>query len=112
MTKVAAAQSDHAADDGSSHADVASNNSHRAGDGSDHADVADNTTHVAQAVTGSTLPHGIPKCKFNATAAPGVTNDESEGYWEGSRWLKINATVGEWVCVDNTNGAAAWLQLG
>lgn len=47
------------------------------------------------------------KNNFNATTNPGVTNDASEGYSEGSKW--VNRTADEsFVCLDATEGAALW----
>ena len=47
--------------------------------------------------------------KFDATAAPGVTNDNSEGYSIGSYWID---TVGDkgYVCTDVSTGAANWIE--
>ena len=44
---------------------------------------------------------------FAASAAPGVTDDETAGYSVGSRWF-VSADAGEWVCTDATAGAAVW----
>jgi len=44
---------------------------------------------------------------FEATADPAVTNDESEGYGVGSRWINITDDE-EWACLDATDGAAVW----
>lgn len=47
------------------------------------------------------------KNNFNATTNPGVTDDASAGYGEGSKW--VNKTADEsFVCLDATEGAALW----
>lgn len=48
--------------------------------------------------------------KLDATAAPAVTNDISEGYGIGSKWVD---TTGDdvYMCTDATDGAAVWVQL-
>lgn len=40
---------------------------------------------------------------------PGVTNDAAEGYEVGSIW--VNSSTGAWLCLDATEGAAAWFHL-
>jgi hypothetical protein len=48
--------------------------------------------------------------KLDATAAPGVGNDDSQGYVGGSVWAdRTNHKV--YVCTDNTTGAATWEQV-
>lgn len=52
------------------------------------------------------------KQKFNAAAAPGVDDDETQGFHAGSMWI-INeagdATDGDvYVCTDSGEGAANW----
>lgn len=44
---------------------------------------------------------------FAATAAPEVTNDVSEGYSVGSRWIDVTNDEA-YICVDATEGAAVW----
>jgi len=51
-------------------------------------------------------PHGLPKCKYDATATPTVNDDTSEGYSVGSEW-QYDGTI--YKCVDATEGAAVWL---
>lgn len=46
---------------------------------------------------------------FAAIVDPTVDDDETEGYEVGSRWVNL-ATNTHWVCVDQTDGAAAWLR--
>ena len=47
--------------------------------------------------------------KLDATAAPTVNNDTDEGYVVGSRWVDVTADK-EYVCLDNTDGAAVWTE--
>jgi len=49
------------------------------------------------------------KKKLDATAAPTVDNDIDEGYEIGSRWIDITNDK-EYVCLDNTDGAAVWTE--
>lgn len=49
------------------------------------------------------------KVKLDATSAPTVDNDVSEGYTVGSRWFDITNDK-EYVCLDNTDGAAVWIE--
>jgi len=42
--------------------------------------------------------------KFNT--APTVTNDDSEGFYVGSRWILDDGTI--YTCTDDTTGAAVW----
>ncbi|MCH9665435.1 MAG: hypothetical protein K0U41_06260 [Gammaproteobacteria bacterium] len=44
-----------------------------------------------------------------ATAEPTATDDASEGYESGSRWIFNNRV---WTCVSNTNDAAVWTEGG
>ena len=68
------ADGDHDVSDGTSHANVATNDSHVAGAGADHADVATNSVHVA--VTGPANPHGVTDLLTPfAVALPGLTAD-------------------------------------
>lgn len=46
---------------------------------------------------------------FAASAPPSATDDASQGYSVGSRWL-WPLTRSEWRCVDATAGAAVWIQ--
>ena len=47
--------------------------------------------------------------KWDATSAPGVTNDTDEGYIAGSTWVDVTNDKA-YVCLDNTDGAAAWTE--
>lgn len=51
----------------------------------------------------------VPNLKMNLVAitAPSVTDDTSDGYSVGSRWINT-ATNEEYVCTDNSVGAANW----
>ena len=44
-----------------------------------------------------------------ATVAPAVTNDDTENYVVGSRWMDVT-NDDTYTCVDNTTGAAVWVQ--
>lgn len=71
-------------------------------------------------VTSSSNPHSVTKSqvglgdvedlKINLASAvdPTVNNDTTEGYVVGSRWFNTTADR-EFVCLDNTDGAAVWL---
>lgn len=47
------------------------------------------------------------KTNLSASAAPTVNDDTSLGYAVGSRWIDLTGDK-EYVCVDNTDGAAVW----
>lgn len=50
----------------------------------------------------------IPLHNLDATTAPGVGDDDVDGYAPGSQW--INTTTDDvYVCTDNTTGAAVWV---
>jgi len=51
----------------------------------------------------------VVKVKLNATQAPTVNNDVDEGYAVGSRWCDVTNDK-EYVCLDNTDGAAVWIE--
>lgn len=48
--------------------------------------------------------------KFDATVAPTINNDTTEGYVVGSRWVDITNDIA-YICVDNTDGAAVWIDI-
>ncbi len=81
----------------------------------DKAASADLATHTADtanphAVTKAQLGiANVPDLKLNlkATADPTATDDSKAGYAVGSRWVNT-VTDTEFVCVDATNGTAAW----
>lgn len=49
------------------------------------------------------------KVKLNATTAPGVSNDNTEGYSVGSRWIDITNDK-EYVALDVSTGVAVWTE--
>ena len=54
-------------------------------------------------------PAQIAGNKWDATADPGIGNDNTEGYSVGSRWINITLDK-EFVCLDPSTGAAVWTQ--
>jgi len=50
----------------------------------------------------------FPMSNYEATTAPTVNDDESEGYAAGSKWVKNTGTPEAWILVDATEGAADW----
>lgn len=50
----------------------------------------------------------VPLNKYNAAVDPGVANDSSEGYSEGSKWFNITADT-VWFCLSAAVGAAVWV---
>lgn len=53
------------------------------------------------------LENNIKQNKFDATVAPAVSNDSSEGYSVGSVWIDITGDE-SYKCIDASVGAAAW----
>lgn len=51
------------------------------------------------------------KYNFSATAAPAVTDDDGDGYDEGSWWFDLTNDKA-YVCLDASTGAAVWTELG
>ena len=49
--------------------------------------------------------------KYDATVAPGLSNDTSEGYSVGSIWVDVSADQ-FYICVDASSGAAIWSSGG
>ena len=49
------------------------------------------------------------KVKLDGTQAPTINNDIDEGYAVGSRWFDVTNDK-EYVCLDNTDGAAVWIE--
>ena len=82
-----------------------------------NSNVALNTAHRAltdnpHSVTAAQLGLGHVanlKSKYDATAAPTVDNDSTEGYAVGSTWIDVGADR-HYVCVDASVGAAVWRQ--
>jgi len=62
-------------------------------------------THIADVTT----VHGKPNDKYDATSAPGVTNDVDEGYTPGSKWVDVTNDK-EYTCLNNSDGAAVWTE--
>lgn len=60
---------------------------------------------AASAGAAATAAAQLPKSTLDATRAPLPTDDETQGYAPGSRWLWQGQ---EWVLVDAAAGAAAW----
>lgn len=53
----------------------------------------------------------LPLNKLDATAAPGTSNDDTQGYVAGSVWAdRTNDKV--YLCTDNATGAATWVEAG
>ncbi|MBA7583852.1 hypothetical protein ES708_25802 [subsurface metagenome] len=52
----------------------------------------------------------VVKCKFDATSAPTVNDDASEGYTVGSGWYDINNGK-SYICFDSSGGAAVWIEI-
>lgn len=53
----------------------------------------------------------LPLNKLDATAAPGTSNDDTEGYVAGSVWAdRTNNKI--YHCTDNATGAATWVEAG
>ena len=50
------------------------------------------------------------KIKTDATAAPAVTNDTTEGYAVNSLWIDVTNDKA-YICVDATDGAAVWVEI-
>lgn len=49
--------------------------------------------------------------KYDATATPTATNDETEGFSIGSRWYKESFPYRLWECVSNGEGVAVWKEV-
>jgi hypothetical protein len=61
--------------------------------------------YLAQLTLGAAVSN--IKCKFDATDAPDVNDDSSQGYSVSSRWLDTTNDK-EYVCLDASVGAAVW----
>jgi hypothetical protein len=77
-----------------------------AGDGSDHSNVATNTIHISSVGDDHSY---VKKSNFAAGAAPTVNDDVDEGYVVGSYWHDTTNDE-SYVCLDNTDGAAVWVE--
>lgn len=60
-------------------------------------------------VASDTAAGFLPQSKMDATVAPTVDNDTTEGYEVGSRWADVTADK-EYVCLDATDGVAVWTE--
>lgn len=58
----------------------------------------------------TTIPGSGLLDKLDATIAPTVDNDGTEGYGVGSKWIDVTADV-IYVCVDASTGVAVWLYI-
>ena len=58
---------------------------------------------------GQVFTFRVPVHNFLATRAPTATDDRTAGYTPGSMWC--GRTIGGWMLLDNTQGAAAWGQF-
>jgi hypothetical protein len=67
--------------------------------------------HTAETTTGITQPHGLPKCKYNATTAPTANDDSGDGYSVGSVWIDTTNDK-QYVCLDATLNVAIWQENG
>jgi hypothetical protein len=54
--------------------------------------------------------HMVLKCNFNATAAPGAGNDQTEGYSVGSEWWDRTHGI-FYKAMSVATGAASWKAL-
>lgn len=53
----------------------------------------------------------LPLNKLDATAAPGVGDDDADGFVGGSLWIDRTNDVA-YICLDNATGAAVWQEIG
>jgi hypothetical protein len=53
----------------------------------------------------------LVKNNLTASTDPGATDDIDEDYEPGSVWVNNN-TPSSWICLDNTDDAASWQQIG
>jgi hypothetical protein len=59
----------------------------------------------------SWIDYKVTFSKEDATVAPGVSNDNTEGYHVGSIWVDVTADTA-YICVDASTGAAVWDEVG
>lgn len=62
---------------------------------------------VRSAIQGLNEDGNALKMNLAATTAPAVTDDGTEGYSVGSRWINLT-TDHEYVCTDSTTDASIW----
>ena len=73
---------------------------------------ADTIDLVLKDDAGSTLnTFHLPLNKLDATAAPGVGDDDADGYVAGSIWADRTNNKA-YICTDNGTGAAVWQEIG
>lgn len=61
-------------------------------------------------VAGTVHADNTKKANLAATAPPGMSRDNGEGYDVGSVWVDI-ATDKAYICVDATSGSAVWVEV-
>jgi hypothetical protein len=54
--------------------------------------------------------YAVNKSNFTAVVNPSVNDDLSAGYTKGSQWVNTAANT-YYICFDNTNGAAEWIEF-
>lgn len=54
---------------------------------------------------------GEAKAVFDKSAAPGSSDDETEGYAANSVWYKATVPYALYICTDASEGAAVWREL-
>lgn len=74
----------------------------------DHKALTDDPHSVTKTQVGLANVENL-KVKLDATQAPTVNNDTTEGYVVGSRWFDVTNDKA-YVCLDNTDGAAVWIE--
>lgn len=60
--------------------------------------------------SGTDIQDAYHNDNLDATTNPGVSNDGTEGYCEGSKWLNVTLDKA-FVCLDNTTDAAVWKEV-
>lgn len=60
--------------------------------------------------SGTDIQDGYHNDNLDATTNPGVSNDGTEGYCEGSHWINVTTDT-VFICMDNTTDSAVWKQL-
>ena len=57
------------------------------------------------------LADRVGPCNYAATTDPSSSDNESSGYFEGSRWLNTSTNV-ECLCKASGSSSATWVQIG